>query len=173
MPKTRQEKEQHIADVVHGLGAAKAVVFANFQGLKVSESEELRRLCREQGISVVASKKTLLAKVFEQAGISASVDDFDGAVAVITGFEDEVAPAQTVVKFAKGHEAMRVFGGMLEGQFISMEKVAALSALPTKHELLGKLVGTINAPVSGFVNVLAGNIRGLLTVLNAVKEQRA
>ncbi len=61
---------------------------------------------------------------------------------------------------------------MLEGAFIDGAKVNALSKLPSKQQLLGQLVGTLNAPVSGFVNVLAGNIRGFVTVLNAIKDQK-
>ena len=62
---------------------------------------------------------------------------------------------------------------MLEGAFISAEKVEALAKLPGKKQLLGQLVGTLNAPISGFVNVLAGNLRGLVNILNAVKEKKA
>ena len=62
---------------------------------------------------------------------------------------------------------------MLEGRFIDAAKVKALAELPSKQQLLGQLVGTLNAPISGFVNVLAGNIRGLVTALNAIKEQKA
>ena len=67
-------------------------------------------------------------------------------------------------------EKLMIQCGMLEGKLIDKQKVMELSILPSKQELLVKVVGTINAPVSGFVNVLRGNISNLINVLNAVKE---
>ncbi len=172
MPKTREQKEQTMQILVDTLKQSKSVVFANFQGLKVSESEELRRLCRKQGLTYVATKKTLVAKALKDLGMTADPKSFDGAVSVVIGLEDEVAPAQILANFAKKHEAVRLFGGILEGAFIDGAKVTELSKLPSKQQLLGQLVGTLNAPISGFVNVLAGNLRGLVTVLGAIKDAK-
>lgn len=160
-------------DLAESIKSAKSVVFANFQGLKVLESEALRQTCREQHIGYVAAKKTLLKRALQEAGYDIDTKAFEGGVAAMFGEEDEVAPAQIIAGFAKDHEAATVFGGILEGSFIDAAKVMELSKLPSKQQLYAKLVGTINAPVSGFVNVLAGNIRGLLNVLNAVKDAKA
>ena len=128
---------------------------------------------REEEITCVASKKTFVKKALADVGMDIDTKQFDGAPAVFIGLEDEVAPAQIVANFAKDHKMMTIFGGILEGQFISEAKVTELSKLPSKQQLLGQLVGTLNAPISGFVNVLAGNLRGLVTVLSAIKEQKA
>lgn len=173
MAKTRQEKEQTINMLVDNIKNSKSTVFANFQGLKVKEMEELRGICREQNIECVASKKTLLKKALDDAGLEADAKAFEGGVGVFFGQEDEVAPAQVVAKFAKDHETVKIFGGILEGNLIDAVKVNELSLLPSKRELYAKLVGSINAPVSGFVNVLAGNIRGLMNVLNGIKDAKA
>lgn len=171
MAKTRTEKEQIVQELTGQMQDAKAVVFADIQKLKIKDTDELRRLCREQGIVMLVTKKTLLNKALQSRGITA--DAFDGGVCAFFGTGDEVAPAQVVAKFAKKHDVMMLFGGILEGAFIDAMKVSALSKLPGKQELLARLVGTLNAPVSGFVNVLAGNIRGLVNVLNAVKDSKA
>jgi large subunit ribosomal protein L10 len=173
MAKSQVQKEQTIETLVSQFKSAKSVVFANFQGLKVKESEELRKLCRDENVLYMASKKTLVQKAIEQAGIAGDVNSFVGSVSVAFGQGDEVAPARVLAEYAKKHEAVKLYGGLLEGNFIDGDKVKALAALPTKHQLLGQLVGTLNAPVSGFVNVLAGNLRGLVTVLDAIKEQKA
>ena len=68
---------------------------------------------------------------------------------------------------------MKLLGGVLGQQVMNAAEVKALAKIPSKEQLLGQLVGTLNAPISGFVNVLAGNLRGLVNVLNAVKEQKA
>ncbi|PIZ95048.1 MAG: 50S ribosomal protein L10 [Candidatus Magasanikbacteria bacterium CG_4_10_14_0_2_um_filter_37_12] len=172
MAKTKQSKEQAVQDLVFHLKDSKAAVFANFQGLKVSESEELRGICRDQNITYVASKKTLLQKALSELGLEVNTKVFEGSPAVIIGVTDEVAPAQIIAKFAKSHELVSIFGGMLEGKLIDDAKVKELSALPSKQELLAKVVGTLNAPISGFVNVLAGNLRGLVFVLSAIKDAK-
>ncbi len=172
MAKTKQTKEVSFQDLVTHLKSAKGVVFANFQGLKVKESEELRRKCREQNVYYVATKKTLLRKALSDAGFAIDPKTFSGGVATIFGDEDEVTPAQVMAEFAKTHEVATLFGGVLEGQFIDATKVKALASLPSKQQLLGQLVRTFNGPVSGFVNVLAGNLRGLVTVLNGIKDAK-
>jgi large subunit ribosomal protein L10 len=173
MAKTKQQKEQSVQALTDGLKNAKSAVFANFQGLKVSESEELRGICRNQNITYIASKKTLLKKALADNGLDIDPKTFEGGVSAVLGNEDEVAPAQVIADFAKKHEVVDIFGGILEGKFIDADKVKELSKLPNKQQLLGQLVGTINAPVSGFVNVLAGNMRGLVNVLNGIKDAKA
>ncbi len=173
MAKTKQQKQEHLEDLTNRLGTAKAAVFANFQGLTVPETEALRKECRDNNVTVIASKKTLLRNALANAGHDVDTKAFEGGVAAIFGNEDEVAAAQIVANFAKDHEVVTIFGGVLEGNYIDAAKVTELSKLPSKQQLLGQLVGTLNAPISGFANVLAGNIRGLVTVLNGIKEAKA
>jgi large subunit ribosomal protein L10 len=173
MAKTKVQKEEAVQALSQSLQSAKSAVFANFQGLTVQETEELRAKCREQDITCVATKKTLVQRALTDAGFEVDAKSFEGAVAAFFGNSDEVAPAQVVANFAKDHDIVTIFGGVLEGSYIEATKVKELSKLPSKQQLLGQLVGTINAPVSGFVNVLAGNLRGLVTVLDAVKKQKA
>lgn len=173
MAKTKVKKEQSLKSVADLLSASKAAVFANFQGLKMKEIDELRSACKKQGIGCAANKKTLLGLALKQLGHNVDVKSFEGGVAVFTSAEDEVSPAQTVANFAKTHQAAKVFGGILNGEYVSAEKVLELSKLPSKKELLARFVGAINAPKSGFVNVLAGNLRSFINVLNALKEKQA
>ena len=172
MAKTRQQKQETVTTLTDNLQSAKAVVFANFQGLKIKESDELRKICRDAQISFVVSKKTLVQHVLKSAGFEVDAKQFDGGVATVCGQSDEVAPAQIVANFAKTHNVVKIFGGILEGKFIDSNKVNELSMLPSKQQLLGQLVGTLNAPISGFVNVLAGNLRNLVNVLNNIKEAK-
>jgi len=173
MAKSRQQKEVAVHELAQSIKDAKSAVFANFQGLKVKEMDELRKICREQDVKCAAIKKTLVKRALQDAGFDVDAKSFNGSVATFLGMTDEVAPAQIVAKFAKTHDVVTVFGGLLEGKFIESGKVIALSKLPGKQEMLARLVGTLNAPVSGFVNVLAGNLRGLVGVLNAIKEQKS
>jgi len=174
MPKSKFQKQETVKSLQDGLKAAKAVVFANFQGLKVSEAEELRRECRKNDIKVVAAKKTLVKRACKDLGFN-DIDPkvFTGGVATFMALGDEISAAKIVATFSKTHEVVQLFGGVLEGKFIDAAMVKSLASLPSKQELLGRLVGTINAPVSGFVNVLAGNLRGLVGVLNNIAKAKA
>lgn len=158
--------------LAEGLKGAKGVVFANFQGLNTKETDELRALCKGMGITYMVTKKTLLKKALSTAGFDVDTKTYSGGIAVAMGATDEVAPAQIMAKFAKTHELATIFGGILDGMLIDGARVQALSLLPSKQQLLGQLVGTLNAPVSGFVNVLAGNLRGLVTALHAIQEKK-
>lgn len=173
MAKTRQQKEKTVDQIATDFDNSKSVVFANFQGLSVQDAEELRAKCREANVGMTVAKKSLLEYAVKKAGLDdVSPRAFEGGVATFFGFEDEIAPAQVVDKFGKDHEPINIIGGIFEGHFIAIEKVKELAALPSKQELLARVVGSINAPVSGFVNVLAGNLRGLVRVLDAIKASK-
>jgi large subunit ribosomal protein L10 len=170
---TKQHKEQIVAKLVEDLGKTKSVVFADFQGLKMPEIEELRNKCLKEGIGYTVAKKTLLNLALEKAGIK-DVDTkaIEGSLATVFGYDDEVAPAKVLADFAKTHDALEIKSGIFENKLVSQEEVIKLSKLPSKAELYAKVVGSINAPISGFVNVLAGNMRNLVYVLNAIKETK-
>jgi large subunit ribosomal protein L10 len=173
MAKTRQKKETEVKNLTDNFADAKAVVFTTFSNLSVADSQNLRSDLRKEGVSYLASKKTLLRKVLaEQEVGEINLADFSGNVGLAFGKEDEIAPAKIVAKFAKGREGFVIRGGILEGAFITAEKVMELAKLPIREELLAITVRTIQAPISGFVNVLAGNLRGLVNVLNAVKDSK-
>jgi large subunit ribosomal protein L10 len=171
MAKTRSQKENSISSLANSLKSTKSAVFANFQGLTVKDSEELRQICRKAGVGVIASKKTVVRIALKEAGQEVDTKSFDGGVAVFLG-KDETEAAKIVADFKKTHDIVKIFGGLLEGNYVPKEQVEALAKLPSKQELLQKLVMTMNNPVSGFVNVLAGNMRNLVNVLNAVRDQK-
>ncbi len=171
MPKTRKQKEATVDSLQTSLREAKGVVFANFQGLTVAESESLRKKCLKEGVEVLAAKKTLVQRALENIGLTnVNSQSFQGGIAAFFAVNDEITPAKIVSAFAKEHEKVTIFGGILEGKFIETSMVKNLAGLPSKTELLAKVVGSINAPVSGFVNVLAQNVRGIVNVLNAIKN---
>ncbi|MCX6743456.1 MAG: 50S ribosomal protein L10 [Candidatus Parcubacteria bacterium] len=173
MPKTKDQKKQIIEDLTDKLKEFKSLVFVDYKGLTVKDASEIKKLCKTQNVDYVVVKKTLIKLALEKAGIKdIEVKQLSGNIALVIGFEDEIAPAKIVGKFAKDHEALKMLGGIMESRFIDLNQVMALSKIPSKVELLAKLVGSINAPVSGFVNVLAGNLRGLVQVLNSIKEQK-
>lgn len=173
MAKTRQQKEQELAALQEKFDKSKSVVFAQYMGLTVNDLQQLRRDLRAEGSELVASKKSLIALMLDKAGQSKdSVQGMEGAVAAVFGYTDEVAPAKVLATFAKKHEVVGFHGGILEGNYIDAQQVLALSKLPSRTELLAKAVGSMKSPISGFVNVLSGNMRGLVQVLQQIKDQK-
>lgn len=173
MPKTRQQKEKTVKELADGLKRAKSVVFTSFSGLSVADSRDLRNKLRNEQVEFEVSKKTLLKKALSGRELEISaIDELKGNIGVAFGLADEVAPAKIIAAFNKAHDQLKIEGGILENKFLSREKIKELALLPSKLELLAKLVGTIKAPISGFVNVMAGNLRGLVNVLNAIKEKK-
>lgn len=173
MPKTRQQKEQTLQDLNQKFKESKSVVFARYMGLTVADVQELRGKLRSEESEMMVAKKSLIKRMLSEGGADDSiVSSMDSGVAVVFGFKDEVAPAKTLADFAKTHEAVSFYAGVLEGKVLSGEEVTSLSKLPSKQELLSKMVGSMKSPISGFANVLAGNQRSFLTVLTRISEQK-
>ncbi len=173
MPKTRAEKAEIVAKVADRFKRMKAVAFSSVAGYTMTQADALREKAREANVDVFIAKKTLLKLAAAEAGLPQLTDDMlDGSVLTAVAYGDEVSAAKLLKELTKTNDKMSLLGGLLEGKLVDADGVKRLAALPSKHQLLGQLVGTLNAPVSGFVNVLAGNLRGLVTVLNAVKEKK-
>lgn len=172
MPKTRAQKAEIVAELSDKFGRMKSAVFTSISGYTMPDADKLRTKGREQGVEVIVAKKTLLGRAIKDAGLNVDLSQFEGSVLTTFGFNDEVAPAKMMAEFLKERETMKILGGVLEGKMVDAASIKTLSKLPGKQELLAKVVGSLNAPVSGFVNVLAGNLRGLVTVLNAVKDKK-
>lgn len=171
MPKTKQQKKEILRKLTEKFKESKGVVFAGFSGLTVKQADELRKKCREAEVEYFVAKKTLIKKALKEVGLAER--DFAGEVAAAFSKKDEVAAAKTLYDFAKENEQISLLAGILEDKLIEEEQVQGLAKLPSKQELLAKLVGSINAPAGGMINVLAGNLRGLVQVLKAVQESKS
>ncbi|HUS26568.1 MAG TPA: 50S ribosomal protein L10 [Nevskiaceae bacterium] len=174
MALTKQEKNEVVSEVAELLKTSKMTVVAKYQGTTVKAMQQFRRDARGSGTTAKVIKNRLVIKALQQSDTFKGVDTstLEGMLLYVFNTEDEVAPAQAIAAFAKTTPTLEFVGGIsADGQFISAEDVKALAALPSKDQLRGMLVGTIGAPLSGFVNVLAGNVRGVLNVLNARADQ--
>jgi len=174
MALTKEQKNQVVSDVAELLSHSKLTVVAEYQGTGVKQMQELRRSARESGTVVKVVKNRLVRQAL------LTTDDLkDTDVSALTGqllyafnADDEVAPAQALANFAKKQPSIQFVGAITpEGKFMPVDDVKSLASLPSKDQLRAQLVGTIAAPLSGFVNVLNGNLRGLLNVLTAKAEQ--
>ena len=172
MAKTKQQKEQVFKGLKNKIADSNSLVISTFSNLTVNEDQNLRGQLRKENVSYEVAKKTLLKKAFSDNKVQGLIEsELLGNISVATS-QDEVAGAKILSKFAKGRENFKIIGGILNQVWVDANKIAELAKLPSKLELIAKTVGTIKAPLTGFVNVLSGNTRGLVNVLNAIKNSK-
>lgn len=173
MALTKDKKQAVISEVAELLQSSKLTVVAKYQGTGVKAMQKLRRDARDNGTRVKVVKNRLVKQALQNTDGLKDVDTtaLEGMLLYAFNSEDEVAPAQSLHAFAKKNPTLEFVGAITdEGQFIEAGDVKALANLPSKEQLRGMLVGTISAPLSGFVGVMSGNVRGVLNVLNARSE---
>lgn len=164
-----------VEEMKEKMQSAQGAVFVGFSGLTVADVTKLRRKFREGGVEYKVIKNTLTRIAADELGYNALDAIFEGPTALAYSTEDAVAPAKILKEFIKETktEALTVKAGLADGQVIDVAAVDALASLPSREELLAKLVGSMQAPISGLVNVLQGNIRNMVYVLDAVRAKKA
>lgn len=167
---SKTKKTEILKDLKDKVARQKAMVFVDFTGLKVKDISRLRKELKKNQNEMKVAKKTLLNLALKDKNLEIVKDKLAGEVALIFGFGDEVSSAKTVYQFSKTNPALKILGGFLENKFKEIEEIVALAQLPSREELLARLVGSIASPMSSFVRVLQGNIKGLIQVLSQIKK---
>lgn len=170
MAKTREQKERDLQQLTEKLKAAKSVVMTDYRGTTVKNIDRLRRDLEKEKVFAKVYKVTLVEKALQGLGINANID-YKTPVILAISEDEETAPARIIKALTKEIPTLQMLSGVVDGSMVDGKQIMALADMPSKQELRAQLVRTINAPVSGFVNVLAGNIRGLINVLNAVAQK--
>ncbi len=168
----RNEKTGLVGELNETFSKAKFAVVTDYRGLKVTELEKLRHVLRENDAQFQIAKNTLLRLAVKDTEYEGLTEFFTGTTAVAFSFEEPVGPAKAIAAFCKEFEALEIRSAVLEGSILSADEVVALSKLPSKDELLGKLLGTMAAVPTGFVRVLNGIPQKLVYGLQAIKEQK-
>lgn len=169
---TKLQKKEIIEKLANDIKNSKSVVFVDFKGLKVNDAHALKKDLKKSGASLKVAKKTLINLALEKAGVKINARLMEGQIALAVSEADEVSPAKIIDGFSKKNKNIKILAGLLGSKIMKLEEIEALAKLPSKDELLAKLVRTLNAPIYGFANVLAGNLRGLVQVLKAISETR-
>jgi len=169
--KVRELMIEELGDLFKG---EKGFVFSSYQNIKASDIDNFRKKVKKQGSRYVVLKKRLTKRAMADAKIEGFADVFtekrNVGVAVIKS--DPVALAKLLVAFAKENNNFKVLSGYLEGQAFGADKVKELAHLPSREVLLAMVFGTMKAPITGFVTVLASVLRSLLYALSAVKDKK-
>ena len=163
-----EAKKLLVEEIKEKFSKAKTIAFVDYRGLTVAEDTELRKKFRENGCDYKVYKNRLMLKALSDLGIECPANYFEGTTAVAIGYEDEVAPAKIVCNFVKENKKMAIKFGILNGTSVDAKNIEALATLPSKEELVAKLLGTLNNTASSLCRVLTAPSRGLVVALNAV-----
>lgn len=172
MAKTREQKTAQVETLSQELRDAKMTVLVSYKGMTVKQAQELRTETKNNNGNFRVVKNAMLKLAASDAFKELDISDIDGPVAMVVSYDDQVMPAKTAMEYAKQYEILEPIGAINDyGQRLSAAEVTRLATLPSREELTGQLVGTIAAPLSSFVNVLGGNLRGLVTVLDGAANK--
>ncbi|PZN10431.1 MAG: 50S ribosomal protein L10 [Bacillota bacterium] len=169
---TRAEKVALVEQLTEKLQRAQAVVLTDFRGLDVAATNELRARLRKEGVEYRVVKNTLIRRAAAQAGIEGLDSLLEGPTALAFGYDDPVVPARELARFAKDFNQLQIKGGILQGRVIDTKEIQRLAELPSRDELLAKVVGGVQAPLYGLVGVLTATLRSFVYAVDALRRQR-
>jgi large subunit ribosomal protein L10 len=168
----RDEKAAAISKFAEGVGQATNAFLIDFKGITVPQVTELRKQVRSTGSSYVVMKNTLAILAVKDSPLTALQKHFSGMTAVAYNRSDAVMLAKALTKFAKDVPAVQFKGAMLDGQIVPATEIQNIANLPSREELIGKLLYLMQSPIRGFVTVLAANIRNLAVVIDQIAKQK-
>ncbi len=166
------QKKEMVERLSKDFSESEISILVDYKGLDVLKMTDLRAQLRNEGVQMEVVKNTLLDRASEGTDTALMKDFLKGPNAIVLSKEDPVAPAKILVKFAKDNEKLEIKAAALSGKLLNVDEIKQLAKMPSKEELLSKLVYTLNAVPTSFVNVLSGIPRSFVNVLNAIKDQK-
>lgn len=168
----KEHKIDYVKGVVDELKASKGIIVTGYKGLTFPQMDAIRRSIKGSGNDFRVIKNTLLKKALNSCDID-SMDDFlVESTALVIVNTDFAQAAKDIKKYAKDFEKFSIKAGYMDGVVFNEKDVVRIADLPSREELLAKMLGSMNAPVQNFVSVLANIPRAFLNVLNAIKETK-
>lgn len=172
-----QKNIEEVKNLSDKITQAKSFILVDYRGLTVEQVTTLRQKVAESDGELKVAKNTLLKLALKQSlKNKEQLEDFKealtGPTMTLFSFDDPIAPLKVLSEFAREVELPKIKVGLLGTTFLPLEKIEELASLPTKDELHAKVIGQLNAPIYGFVNVLGGNLRKLVYVLNGIKNSK-
>jgi large subunit ribosomal protein L10 len=170
LPITKERKEEIVAELTEDLKKTQALILTDYRGLSVADLQTLRNQLRGMKTGLHVAKNTLIELALQRAGMPVPQDLLEGPTALVFCYNDIAGPAKALNDFLKDKE-IKVKGAILGGSVLRGAEANALANLPTREQLFGRLLGTINAPSTQVAGVVASGIRQVLYLLKARIEQ--
>ena len=166
------QKKEMVERLAKEFSESEISILIDYKGLDVLTMTDLRAQLRDAGVSIEVVKNSLLDRASEGTDAALMKDLYKGPNAIVLSKEDPVAPAKILAKFAKDNEKLEIKAGAFAGKLLSVDEIKQLAKMPSKEELLGQLVRTLNAVPTSFVTVLSGVPRAFVNVLSAIKDEK-
>ena len=166
------EKKSIVEELHERLEKTAVVILTDYKGLNVKDVTVLRSELRKADVQYRVVKNTLLRKASENTDSFAIEKYFKGPSAIAFSYEDPVAPAKVLVKFAEDNKKLEIKVGVMNGKVIDQEQIKALASMPSREQLLGQVLSVMNAVPTSFVRVLNGVPGAFVNVLQALKDQK-
>jgi large subunit ribosomal protein L10 len=172
--KSKAQKQKDLELLAENFKNAKAAMLVGFQKMTVAKDQELRNQLREAGVSYSVVKNTLARKAAEGTDLEQAKDQFKGVTAVAISNADPVALSKTISKFTKANPDVFTFkAGVVEGKVVALRDVEAIASLPSKEELISKVMFLINCQAQRLVTVISAVPRNLAVVIKQIGDQKA
>lgn len=170
--KTINKKKSEVTEISEKIKKAQSFVLADYRGINVEEVTQLRNDLRKAEVEYKVIKNTMIRFAAKENGLDDLLPHLEGPTAIAISYTDPVAPAKVLNDYVKKHENFKLKAGYVEGKVINADEVRRLASIPSREELVAKMLGSFNSPIAGLVNVLNANIRGLVIALNAIAEKQ-
>jgi len=168
-----EAKKQVVEEIKEKISASKSVVFVDYKGLTVAEVSDLRNKFRAANVEYKVYKNTMLRKAMNDIGVTAFDEDLNGPTAAAF-CPDEITAAKIFAEAAKAMpEKIIPKSAYVDGAYVDKNGLKALATMPSKEELLAKMLGSMQAPIANFAGVLSNMLRGVVVALNAIAEKKA
>jgi large subunit ribosomal protein L10 len=172
MPLTRADKEKLIAEYQEGLATAPHAFLLGFKGITVPQATELRNRVRATGGEYLVVKNNLARRAIDTTALAALEEHFAGPTAVVYSAKDPVALAKALTDYAKDVPAIELKAGMVERRAVAAGQIKEIAQLPSREQLIAKLVYLLQSPIARFARVLAALPQSLVVVLDQVRKQK-
>jgi large subunit ribosomal protein L10 len=171
---SRAKKESLVSGYEEVMASAQHAFLIGFKGITVEQATELRRRIREKGGHYVVIKNRLARRAVEGKPLASVMEHFNGPTAIAFSLGDPVAIAKVLTDFAKEAPVLEFKAGLVEGRPIAANQVGEIAALPSREQLISRLLYVLQSPITRFVRVLAAaGPQRLATVLDQVAKQKS
>lgn len=168
------KKQQEVDAIKEKIQKSKSLILVNYKGLTVKEDTDLRREFRKNNVEYKVLKNTLMRRAFNELNYKDFDEALNGTTSVAISYDDEVLAAKVIKEKSKElKEKIMPKCGLVNGVFIDAKKVEELATIPSKEVLIAKMLGSLNAPISGFAGVCRAMLSGIVYALKSVHDKKA
>ncbi len=170
----KEQKEKSISEIAEKLSRVAGLYLADFAGMTVDQANKLRSEFHKISVEYKVVKNTLAQRAFDRVGGYEDISKYlEGPTGIVFGYDDPIAPARVIKKFVDTHKRPMIKACVIEKKIFDGSRLEELSKMPTRTDLIASMVGSLHAPITGIVHVLAAIPRDIVNVIDAIEKKKA